>query len=110
MLSRLSPAARPVTLAALSSTVGAARLNGKMRPVVVRPTESPATAGAGTGIGASVSPPPRAAKLKVIPVLAAADFRLAFIGVTIVGLLSLLPYLSPSRATGHEVIGQPSRS
>ncbi|MES2414739.1 MAG: MFS transporter [Pseudomonadota bacterium] len=36
--------------------------------------------------------------------LSASDFRIAFVGVAIVGLLSLLPYLSLTSQDGHEVI------
>ena len=38
--------------------------------------------------------------------LGAADFRIAFTGVCVLGLLSLLPYLTLSPQAGHEVIGQ----
>lgn len=38
--------------------------------------------------------------------LGAADFRIAFMGVGVLGLLSLLPYLTLSRQAGHEVTGQ----
>lgn len=37
--------------------------------------------------------------------LQAADFQWAFVGVCLIGLLSLLPYLLLSRQTGQEVIG-----
>ena len=37
--------------------------------------------------------------------LQASDFRIAFVGVAIIGLLSLLPYLKLSAQDGHEVIG-----
>ena len=38
--------------------------------------------------------------------LGASDFRIAFTGVCVLGLLSLLPYLTLSPQAGHEVIGQ----
>ena len=38
--------------------------------------------------------------------LQASDFRIAFVGVAIVGLLSLLPYLKLTAQDGHEVIGR----
>ena len=38
--------------------------------------------------------------------LGAADFRIAFTGVCVLGLLSLLPYLTLSAQAGHEVTGQ----
>jgi EmrB/QacA subfamily drug resistance transporter len=37
--------------------------------------------------------------------LQTADFRIAFVGVAIIGLLSLLPYLRLTAQDGHEVIG-----
>jgi hypothetical protein len=37
--------------------------------------------------------------------LNASDFRIAFVGVATIGLLSLLPYLGLSAHDGHEVIG-----
>jgi len=37
--------------------------------------------------------------------LNASDFRIAFVGVALIGLLSLLPYLRLSAQDGHEVIG-----
>lgn len=37
------------------------------------------------------------------------DFRIAFTGVCIIGMLSLLPYLRLSAQAGHEVIGHRSR-
>ncbi|MDB5963576.1 MAG: transporter [Polaromonas sp.] len=40
------------------------------------------------------------------PALAAADFRIAFVGVALIGLLSLLPYLRVSAQDGQEVIGK----
>lgn len=38
--------------------------------------------------------------------LGVADFRIAFMGVGIIGVLSLLPYLKLSAQAGHEVIGR----
>ena len=38
--------------------------------------------------------------------LGAADFRIAFTGICILGLLSLLPFVTLSSQAGHEVIGQ----
>lgn len=37
--------------------------------------------------------------------LNASDFQIAFVGVALIGLFSLLPYLRPLAQDGHELIG-----